>query len=121
MLAVACVLSAKRTHYVMRYVGHANVQTDIKARTHPLFLGSMLSAVSDLRAQEAAFWGDFVVSGSDDGKIFIWFVLRKWSCLARVAAAHRVLACMYMLAGTRTRGSWCRCYQPARMSSTACR
>ena len=37
--------------FLQRYLGHANVQTDIK---------------------ESTFWGPYILSGSDDGHIFIW-------------------------------------------------
>jgi len=40
-----------RSNFLQRLVGHSNVQTDIK---------------------EATFWGDFILSGSDDGCVFIW-------------------------------------------------
>jgi len=40
-----------RSSFLQRFVGHSNVQTDIK---------------------EATFWGDFILSGSDDGCVFIW-------------------------------------------------
>jgi len=45
------VIFRRRGDFVGRYVGHANVQTDIK---------------------EATFWGMYIVSGSDEGRVFIW-------------------------------------------------
>jgi WD and tetratricopeptide repeat-containing protein 1 len=46
-------LNGQRIHnsFLQRLVGHSNVQTDIK---------------------EATFWGNFILSGSDDGCVFIW-------------------------------------------------
>ena len=52
--SATCLPPARtRVHrsFLQRFLGHANVQTDIK---------------------ESTFWGPYILSGSDDGHIFIW-------------------------------------------------
>lgn len=65
--------SSNRYHsFAQRYVGHSNVQTDIK---------------------EATFWKDFIISGSDDGHIFIW-QKRTGRLVKILKASEEVINCV---------------------------
>ena len=61
-----------RRSFVQRYVGHANRQTDIK---------------------ESTFWGPYILSGSDDGHVFMWD-RRTARLLCVVRASDQIINCV---------------------------
>ena len=61
-----------RRSFLQRFVGHANRQTDIK---------------------ESTFWGPYILSGSDDGHVFMWD-RRTARLLCVLKASDQIINCL---------------------------